>query len=131
MDNFLKVTAGILIALVLYLILAKQNKDYSLMLTAAVCCLAAVSLVSYIQPVVGFVYKLQALSQLNTDMMKILLKAVGIALLSEIVNLICVDAGNATLGKMLQILASATILWLSLPLLNGLIDLIEKILGAI
>lgn len=131
MDVFLKATAGILIALVFYLILAKQNKDYSLMLTVAVCCLVAVSLVGYIQPVIVFVSRLQVLGQLNTDMLKIILKAVGIALLSEIVNLICVDAGNASLGKMLQILASAVILWISLPLFTGLIDLIEKILGAI
>ncbi len=131
MEVFLKATAGILIALVFYLILAKQNKDFSLILTVAVCCLVAVSFVGYVQPVIQFIFRLQTLGQLNTDMVKIILKAVGVALLSEIVNLICVDAGNASLGKMLQILASAVILWISLPLFTGLIDLIEKILGAI
>ncbi|MBO5837047.1 MAG: hypothetical protein J6Q92_04045 [Oscillospiraceae bacterium] len=131
MDTFLKATAGLIIALVFYLILAKQNKDYSLILTVAVCCLLAVCLIGYIQPVVAFISRLQILGQLNVDMMKIILKAVGIALLSEVVSLICNDAGNASLGKMLQFLASAVILWLSLPLFTSLIDLLEKILGAI
>lgn len=131
MDVFLKATVGILIALVFYLMLAKQNKDFSVLLTVAVCCIVATCLISYVQPVMQFILKLQTLGQLNTEMLKIILKAVGIALLSEIVNLICADAGSASLGKMLQILASAVILYISLPLFTAMIDLIEKILGAI
>ena len=131
MDIFLKATAGILIALVFYLILAKQNKDYSLILTVAVCCMVLLALFNYIRPIIEFVSRLQLLGQLNSDLMKILTKAVGIALLSEIVNMICVDAGNASLGKILQILGSAVILWISIPLFNRLLDLIENILGAI
>ena len=52
---------------------------------------------------------------------------IGIALLAEFGELICKDAGNTTLGKTLQILAAAVILWLSVPLLNELIDLMESI----
>jgi hypothetical protein len=43
--------------------------------------------------------------------------------------MVCADAGNASLGKVLQILASAVILWLSLPVFTALIELIQKILG--
>lgn len=131
MDIFFKASAGILIALVFCLILAKQNKDYSLMITVAVCCIVATVLVGYLQPVIAFASRLQLLCQLNPEMMNVIFKAVGISILSEIVNLICTDAGNASLGKMLQLLASVVILWISLPLFNTLIDLIEKLLGAI
>ena len=131
MDIFLKATAGVLIALVMYLILAKQNKDFSLVLTVAVCCLVTGCVVSYMQPIIDFFSRLRGLAKLNTDMLKIILKSVGIALIGEMVNLICADAGNNALGKTLQILASVVILWMSVPLFSSLVDLAVEILGAI
>ena len=71
--------------------------------------------------------RLSDLGQINDQMLRIIFKTVGVALLAEISELICVDAGNATLGKSLQVLSTAVILWLSVPLLNELIDLIETI----
>ena len=49
----------------------------------------------------------------------------------EITSLICTDAGNAALGKSVQILATCGILWLSIPLFTSLIDLLNKILGEV
>ncbi len=128
MELFLKATAGILITLVVYLILAKQGKDFSLLLTVAVCCMIATAAMHYLRPVIDFFDKLQALGNLNLQLLNILIKTVGIALISEITAHICTDTGNAALGKTLQILASAVVLWLSLPLFTSLIDLIEEIL---
>jgi hypothetical protein len=62
-------------------------------------------------------------------MMGILLKVVGIGLIGEISALICTDSGNASLGKILQILSAAVILRLALPLLEQFLDLLEKVLG--
>ena len=62
-------------------------------------------------------------------MLTILLKVVGTALIAEIVTLVCMDGGNASMGKALQFLAAAVILWLSLPMLTALLELIEEILG--
>ena len=131
MDVFIKAAGGVLIALVLYLILAKQGKDFSLLLTVAVCCMVAGAAMTYLEPVIVFFKKLQALGQIDTEMLTIILRAVGIGLLSEITCLICTDAGNAALGKTLQLLASAVILWMSVPLFNSLITLVEEVLGSV
>ena len=131
MDVFIKAAGGVLIALVLYLILAKQGKDFSLLLSVAVCCMVAGAAMTYLEPVIVFFKKLQALGQIDTEMLTIILRAVGIGLLSEITCLICTDAGNAALGKTLQLLASAVILWMSVPLFNSLITLVEEVLGSV
>ena len=128
MDVFLKAAAGTLIALILYLILMKTGKEFSLLLTVAVVCMMAGITVVFLQPVIEFIQKLIAVGQFDSDMLEIVLKAVGIGLLAEITGLICTDAGNASLGKILQILASVVILWLSIPLFTSLIDLVEDIL---
>ena len=130
MDIFIKATAGALVALILYLILMKTGKEFSLLLIiAGVSMIAGITLV-FLQPIVAFIEKLIAIGHFDSDMLEIVLKAVGIGLLAEITGLICADAGSASLGKILQIMASAVILWLSIPLFTSLIDLVEEILVA-
>lgn len=128
MDVFLKAAAGVLIAVVLCLTLSKQTKDVSLLLAMSVCCMVIAAAVTHLTPVIAFFEKLQSIGNLNSDMLRILFKAVGIGLLAEVASLICSDAGNAALGKALKLLASAVILWISLPLFDSLIGLVEDIL---
>lgn len=128
MEIFVKSIAGALVALIMYLILAKQGKDISVLLTVAVCCMLAVSAIQYIEPVITFVNRLQQLSSMEPSMLQIILRSVGIGLLGEIASLICADAGNAALGKSIQLLACGTVLWLSIPLFTEMIDLIEEVL---
>ena len=131
MDIFLKILSGVLVALILYLIVSKQNKDVSLLLTISVCCMVTVASFEYLEPIFTFINKLQSLGQLNGDLLEILLKSVGIGLLSEVTSLLCSDAGNGAMAKTLQFLASGVILWLSLPLFTRLIELVEEILVAL
>ncbi len=129
MELFWKAAAAALITSVLTLVLSKQQKDISLMLTMAVCAMGVGILVSFLEPVLDFLRKLQAMGDLNGDMLEILLKAVGIGLIAEIAGMVCTDAGNGSLGKTLQLLGSGAILWLSLPVFSALMDLIVQVLG--
>lgn len=131
MEIVLKSVAAILITIVLTQVLTKQNKDLSVLLVITVCCMVAAAAFSYLKPIIDFLKSLQALGQLNLEMMQILFKVVGIGLLTEITALICTDMGNASLGKSLQILSVAVILWLSLPLFQKLLDLLDAVLGAV
>lgn len=125
---FLKATAGVLISIVICIAISKQGSDFSLLLTIAVCCMIITAAISFIEPVINFIHKLESIGQLNGDMLGILLKAVGTGLLAEIAGLICADAGNASMGKTLKFLASAVILCMSVPLFSSLLDLVEEIL---
>lgn len=123
--------AVVLLTVVLGLALGNQKKETGLLLTMAACCLVATAAMYYLKPVIEFVQQLQDLGQLDNEMLGILLKAVGIGLIGEIASLICADSGNGALGKTLHLLTSAVILWLSLPLLTGLLELIQEILGEV
>ena len=100
-----------------------------LMLTMAACAMVCILALTYLEPVLEFLRELEYLSSLQTDMLGILMKAAGIGLVAEIASLICTDAGNASLGKTLQLLATGVILCLSLPILRTMLELIRKILG--
>lgn len=131
MDIFIKATAGILITLVMYLILARQGKDYSVLLTLFACCSVSIVVMQYFEKIIDMLRNLQTIGHIDSGTFQIILRAVGIGILAEITSSICADAGNAALGKTMQILASALVLWMSVPLFEGLLSLVEDILVSV
>lgn len=131
MTLFLQAAAAALLAVVLGLCLEKQGKDISVLLTMAVCVMVLAGAAAYLEPVMTFLEELQTLGELDGGLVGTLFKIVGIGLVAEIAAMVCADGGRASLGKALQILASAVILWLSIPVFNVLLELIQSILGEI
>jgi len=131
MTAFFQVAGGVLLTAVLCLTLNKQNKDISAVLGIGVVCMVLSVMSVYLEPVLDFVRQLQQVGDLDGDLLEIPLKAVGIGLIAEVAGLICTDAGKAALGKGLQILAASVVLWLSLPLMRSLLELIQSMMGEI
>ncbi len=129
MDTYFQVVAAVLVAVVLSMVLGKYSGGISILLSIGVCCMIAIAAVQFLKPVLGFWEQLQKVGQISNSWLIILTKVVGISLISEIAVLICTDSGNASLGKAIQILSAAVVLWLSIPLLQELLSLIQKILG--
>lgn len=127
MDLFLRSCGAALIAVVLVITLGK--KDISMVLTMMVCCLIAGVAFRYLDPVLDLIHEIEQDGNLNGQMIGVLLKAVGIGLITEIAVLVCNDSGNTSMGKSLQILGSCVILWLSIPLFTSLLEIIKQILG--
>ena len=131
MEDFVQGSAVVLLTVIMVLCLGSQGKQTAVLLILAVCSMLGLMAITYLEPVLDFVHRLQNLGQLDGGMLQILLKVVGIGLIGEIAHLICCDSGNAALGKMLQILSAAVILRLSVPLWEQLLTLLEQITGEI
>lgn len=131
MDLFLKACGAVLIGLILILTHGNQCKDLSAVLGIAVCSMVALIALEYLQPVVEFIDRLKSVGGLDDTTVRILLKSAGIGIIAELAALVCADAGSNSLGKSIQFLGSAVILWLALPLFSMLLELIQRILGAI
>ena len=131
MDTFLKTSAIVMIALVLCLVLSKQTKDISMLLSMAVCVMLSLTVLTLLDPVFELFRSLEDMGKLNSEMIRILLKAVGIGLIGEITAALCADSGMTAPGKALRLLSSTVILWLSVPLFRTLIDLIQEMLTAV
>jgi stage III sporulation protein AD len=131
METFFKAAALALVCVILYLVLNKQNKDIALLLAIAACTAIAMAALKYLEPVFDFFSQLRVLGDLDPTLLQILLKATGIGILADFCVMICSDAGNASLGKAIQLMSAAIILWLSLPLFMNLIELINKLLGGL
>ena len=129
MELYFKGAAGILLAAVLGLALQKQEKDLSAVLTAAVIAMAAVLMLRLLEPVLELLRQLEQVGNLRSDALELLLKAVGIGLTAEVAGLVCADAGNAALAKMLRLMGTAAILCLSVPMFTALLECITEMVG--
>ena len=129
MTLFLQISGAVLLAVILVLTLNSFWKEIGIILAITVCCLTALAALNYLEPILGFLKELEALGRLDGTMIEILMKATGIGIGTEIANMVCKDAGNESMGKSMQLLGSAVILYLSMPLFQVLIDLLQKILG--
>ena len=126
MGLYWKAAAAAMMAVVLMLVLRRQ--EFGVLLAIAVCAMVSVAAMEYLQPVGELLESVRAMGNLDGTLITVLLKAVGISLVTEIACLVCADSGCASLGKALQILGTAVVLWISLPLFTSLLDLIQKIL---
>ena len=129
MALYWKTAAAVLLAVVMILVLRRQ--EIGLLLGICVCAMTAMAALEYLDPVLDLMDTLRSVGSVDTQMMTILLKAVGIGLVTEIASMVCADSGNASLGKTLQMLGTAVVLWMSVPLFTALLELIRDILGGL
>lgn len=129
MELLLKGLACALAGVVLLRLLDKQGSAVGIPLALVICLLILGVAVSYLQPVVQLLKTIAKLTALDNQMLSIILKAIGISLICQIAALICGDSGSAALGRAIEMTAAAALLWLSVPLINGLLELVQRILG--
>ena len=118
-------------AVIVWIVLSRQGKEYALILSIGTCCAVLMVALRFFQPIGELLSNLQGLGNLQPEWLEVMLKAVGIGLLVEIGSLICADAGNSAMGKSLQIFGAIAVLWLSVPLMNSVMDLLQQILGGV
>ena len=53
---------------------------------------------------------------------------VGVGIVTEIAVLICKDAGTESMGKTLQFVSAMAVLWMSIPVFEKLLTLLDRIL---
>ena len=129
MELFWKAIAVSLLTVILGVVTGKQNKDISLLLSITGCVIIASLAAVYLSPVISFLEEMEELGNLRSDMLGVLLKAAGIGMVTEIAAAVCGDSGNAGVSKMIQLIGSVVILWISIPVFRALLDLIQTILG--
>lgn len=121
------IAAGLLCAV---LGLTVEKREFGLALSIAVCCMVFAVAAAYLKPALSLLRDLETLADAG-GMFSTLLRAVGIGLVAQLAGLICQDAGNASLAKTLQMLGSAAILYISIPVFQSVLNLIREILGGL
>lgn len=129
MTVFIQGAALALVGVVLCVVLKERSSHAALLLGIAVCCMLLAAAVEFLSPVVELFSKLQELCLVDEQIVSTVVKIVAVGLLGEFAALICADGGSAAMDKAVRFLTSAAALWLAVPLMNALLELIQRIAG--
>ncbi len=124
------VSIGVLavVAVIVALTLRPKNAEIALMLTVACSVLILVALLSQARQIIGTVNSIVAASQINTGYIAILLKVVGICLLTEFAVNTCRDAGSQSLAGNVSLAGKLLVTITALPLYT---DILNTVIGLV
>ena len=124
------VSIGVLavVAVIVALTLRPKNAEIALMLTVACSVLILVALLSQARQIIGTVNSIVAASQINTGYIAILLKVVGICLLTEFAVNTCRDAGSQSLAGNVSLAGKLLVTITALPLYT---DILTTVIGLV
>jgi stage III sporulation protein AD len=123
-----KAAGMVVITVILSATIGKKEKDLAVALTVTVCCAVAYLAIETLSDVITFLWEISSIFDYQRPFLQIMLKIVGVAVITEITTLISADAGCSSLEKAMQLLGNATILSLSLPLFDCFVDIVQEIL---
>ena len=129
MQEFLQVAVIGVVTVVFAALLKRNSGELAILLTIGACVLMGVLIVRMTEPVLTFLGKLRNLAGLDTELMTPLLKTVGIGLLTQLAASVCTDAGESAIAKLTELCGCVLAIYLALPLLEAVIDLIQSMSG--
>lgn len=129
MQEFLQVAVIGVVTVVFAALLKRNSGELAILLTIGACVLMGVLIVRMTEPVLTFLGKLRNLAGLDTELMTPLLKTVGIGLLTQLAASVCTDAGESAIAKLIELCGGVLAIYLALPLLEAVIDLIQSMSG--
>ena len=124
------VSIGVLavVAVIVALTLRPKNAEIALMLTVACAVLILLAVLSQAGQIIGTVNSIVAAAQINTGYIAILLKVVGICLLTEIAVNTCRDAGCQSLAGNVSLAGKLVVTVTALPLYT---DILNTVIGLV
>ncbi|MBR6641815.1 MAG: hypothetical protein IKL08_06460 [Clostridia bacterium] len=127
MDIF-KILAFTLVALVVILIVEKNNKEIGMLLVLVASMCVFLSVFMSVKEIIIVLKKLADGAGINHAYLELLLKVTGIAYLVEIVKNVCMDAGNSTLASKTELAGKVSIAILAIPLITNVVSLIGSVI---
>ena len=130
----LKLFGGAILAVVCILIIKKQSPDTALGLRLVVTVGLAGACMAAIEPIVGYVKEISE-SLGNSESLHtaatVLLKALGVSVLTHLTANICRDSGEGSIAYYVELGGKMEILLLSLPLMREVMEMALDLLQTI
>lgn len=118
--------AGVMLALML----RQQKSEYALYISLAAAVLILVFSAGRLAAVMETIQKIEAYIRIDSAMVKILVKMIGITYVAEFATGICRDAGFGALGNQIEMFARLSLMAVSVPVLLALLETVEGLFGA-
>ena len=118
----LKIVGLCTAALAAIIVLKNVRSEYAFFLKLAVLLLIGVPVVGLAAEAISQLQALSAQAGIDSDVLKLLVKALGICLTAQLAANLCQDSGESALASAAELLGRGAILLMALPLAAQLIS---------
>ncbi len=119
----LEVCAFAIAASVVYLIVKEHKSEYVIIVEIAAALIIFIFLLPELKSVLDFSQEIFDLSGLDKDFFILLLKALGIAIISQFSSDMLKDSGQNAIAAKVELAARAVILVMCLPMLRAVLQM--------
>lgn len=128
MDTIMKCAGVAIVGAILCLVTKKQVPGLGTAVSLAVVLVLCSAVVGFLKPVLNFAESLRSFAGLGNTVLLPVIKALGIGILTEMGKNICTDAGESAIAGALGMAGSVAGVYVMLPLMEGVIELMEKLI---
>ena len=128
MDILVKLLAVAVTGSVLGLVIKKNSPEMALMLTVALAIFTVVLSAQIISEILTFVKSVSEAAGISATVLAVVLKTVGVAVVTKISADICRDSGQASVASGVELAGSAVAVYAALPLFKTVVSMIDSLI---
>lgn len=118
-----------LVSAVLYILVKRYSPEYSILVEAGAVVVILWTVYPYLRDVIDFFGEYTGNTNLDSDYLKTLVKALGTAILTQFASDICADAGETALSSKVEFAGKLIIIAMALPIAKALLELALKLIN--
>ncbi|MCQ2513559.1 MAG: hypothetical protein MJ089_00510 [Ruminococcus sp.] len=126
--NIFSICVFAVVTVIMYVTLKPKNGEIALMLIISCSTIILVLVLSEVSAVVKQINQIIALSQIDGNYVVILLKVIGICLITEFAVNTCKDAGSNTLANNLSLAGKIMVTVTALPLYSDILSTVMSLM---
>lgn len=104
------------------------HQEYSILISIVGCVIVMILLIGQLELVITYIKTMYQGLSFDSLYLKILLKMIGIAYLCEFTSSLCKDAGYSSIANQIEMGGKISILIMSMPIMNTLLDTLKDFL---
>ena len=128
MELIVRIAAAAVVGTAAALLMKRGGAPMVLPLSALVCAFAVFAAAAALEPLKALRDRLQSLSGLSSAYFLPVVKCVAIGVVAKGAADLCRDGGQTAMAGAVEFGGAAAALWVSLPLMETLLGLLEKLL---
>ncbi|HBN85849.1 MAG TPA: stage III sporulation protein AD [Clostridiales bacterium] len=128
MNIFQIVIIGI-VGVLLVLSIKEKSPEFALGTSLITGVIVLIAVISQFDTIFDFLNRYLTIDGFNSDYIKILLKILGIAYVTQFGAEICKDAGSVSVASKIELAGKVIILSYGVPIIISLLDTVKGILG--
>lgn len=123
----IKIVAFCIVTVLIAVVLKKYNSIYSVLISVAGCIFVFLMIAEDFFSIVSKVTSLASDFSYTYSYIKLMIKTLGICIITQIVSDMCIDAGEKAMSTIVETGAKVTIIAMMMPLFETLVNIISGI----